>query len=31
MALALHLKVLLFLRYNDDMVPFRPPFPPNNH
>jgi len=27
-ALTLHLKVLLFLLYNDDMVPFRPSFPP---
>jgi len=29
-ALALHLKVkaLLLLLYNDDMVPFWPPFPP---
>jgi hypothetical protein len=27
-ALALHVKVLFFLLYNDDMVPFRPLFPP---
>ena len=27
-AIALHLKVLLFLLYNDDMVPLRPLFPP---
>ena len=29
-ALALHLKVLLFLLYNYDMVSFRPPFSPYN-
>jgi hypothetical protein len=27
-ALALHLKVLLLLLYNDDVVPFRPPSSP---
>ena len=30
-ALALHLKVLLLLLYNDDMVSFRPPFFPYNY
>jgi hypothetical protein len=30
-ALALHLQVLLFLLYNDDMVPFQPPFSPYNN
>ena len=30
-ALALHLKVLFFLLYNDDMVPFRPLFSPYNY
>jgi len=30
-ALALHLKVLLFLLYKYDMVPFRPLFPPYNY